>query len=61
MEAICSSETSVDIQRTALRYIPDNSSLHNHCCENLESYKFQDMKSVLDLKSQLKHIYIGIF
>jgi hypothetical protein len=35
MEAICSSETSVDIQRTTWRYIPEDSTLHNHRCENL--------------------------
>jgi hypothetical protein len=41
MEAICSFETSVDFQRTTLRYIPeDTSTLHNHRCENLKSYKY---------------------
>jgi hypothetical protein len=34
MEAICSSETSVDFQRTT-----EDSTLHNHRCENLKSYK----------------------
>jgi hypothetical protein len=38
MEAMCSSETSVDIQRTARRYIPEVDTLHNHRCENLKSY-----------------------
>jgi hypothetical protein len=38
MEAICSSEMSVDIQRTTRRYIPEGSTLHNHRCENLKSY-----------------------
>jgi hypothetical protein len=38
MEAICSSETSVDSQRTTWHYIPEDGTLHNHCCENLESY-----------------------
>jgi hypothetical protein len=40
MEAICSSETSVDFQRIARRYIPEDSTLHNHRCENLKSYMF---------------------
>jgi hypothetical protein len=40
METICSSETSVDFERTTRRYIPDDSTLHNHRCENLKSYKF---------------------
>jgi hypothetical protein len=39
MEAICSSETSVDTQRTTRRYIPEDGTLHNHRCENLKSYK----------------------
>jgi hypothetical protein len=38
MEAICSSETSVHIQRTTRRYIPEDSTLHNHRCEHLKSY-----------------------
>jgi hypothetical protein len=33
-----SSETSVDFQRTTRRYIPEDSTLHNHRCENLKSY-----------------------
>jgi hypothetical protein len=36
MEAICSSETSVDTQRTTRRYIPEDGTLHNHHCENLK-------------------------
>jgi hypothetical protein len=39
MEAICSSETSVDFQRTTGRYIPEDSALRNHRCENPKSYK----------------------
>jgi hypothetical protein len=39
MEAIFSFETSVDFQRTTQRYIPGGSTLHNHRCENLKSYK----------------------
>jgi hypothetical protein len=40
MEAICSSETSVGFQRTTRRYILEDCTLHNHCCENLTSYIF---------------------
>jgi hypothetical protein len=36
-EAIYFSETSVDTQRTARRYIPEDDSLHNHRCEDLIS------------------------
>jgi hypothetical protein len=38
MEAICSSETSVDTQRTTRRYIPEDGTPHNHRCENLKFY-----------------------
>jgi hypothetical protein len=38
MEAIRSSETLVDFQRTTQRYIPGDSNFHNYRCENLKSY-----------------------
>jgi hypothetical protein len=38
MEAICSSETSVDTERTTWRYIPEDGTLHNHRCENLKYF-----------------------
>jgi hypothetical protein len=38
MEAICTSETSVDIQRTTRSYNPEDNHLLNHRCENLKSY-----------------------
>jgi hypothetical protein len=38
MEAVCSSETPVDFQRTTRRYIPEDSTLHIHRCEDLKSY-----------------------
>jgi hypothetical protein len=31
--------TSVDFQRTARRYTPENSTFHNHLCENLKSHE----------------------
>jgi hypothetical protein len=39
VETIRSSETSIDFQRTERRYIPDDSTLYNHRCEYLKSYK----------------------
>jgi hypothetical protein len=39
MDAIYSSEMSVDTQRTTRRYIPEDGTLHNHRCENLKSYQ----------------------
>jgi hypothetical protein len=38
MGATCSSKTSVAFQRTTWRYIPEDRTLRNHCCENLKSY-----------------------
>jgi hypothetical protein len=40
IEAILSSEESVDFQRTIRRYIPENRALHTQYCENLKSYKY---------------------
>jgi hypothetical protein len=36
MEEICSSETSVDFQRNTRSYMPEDSTIHNHRCENLK-------------------------
>jgi hypothetical protein len=38
MEAICFSKMSVDFQHTTWPYAPEDSTLHNHHCENLKSY-----------------------
>jgi hypothetical protein len=38
MEATYSFEMSVDFQWTTLHYIPEDSTIHNYCCENLRSY-----------------------
>jgi hypothetical protein len=38
IEAIYSSETTVDFQRTVAPYITGNRSIHNHRYENLKSY-----------------------
>jgi hypothetical protein len=38
MEAISSSETSVETERTTRRHIPEDDTLQNHRCENLKSY-----------------------
>jgi hypothetical protein len=40
MEAICSSETSIETQRTTRRHIPKDETLQNHRCGNLKSYKY---------------------
>jgi hypothetical protein len=41
----CSSETSVNFQRTIRRYVPEDRTLHNHRCENL---KFHTVNSFGD-------------
>jgi hypothetical protein len=41
METICSSETWVDFQQTALRYIQEYSTFCNHRYKNFKSYKFE--------------------
>jgi hypothetical protein len=38
MEATCSSETSVEFQRTTRHCIPEDRPLQNHRCENLRSF-----------------------
>jgi hypothetical protein len=40
MEAICSAENSVDFQRATWHYIPEDRTLRNHRCENLESLDY---------------------
>jgi hypothetical protein len=39
VEAICSSETSADFQRTTWCNVPEDSTLYNYGCENLKSHK----------------------
>jgi hypothetical protein len=38
MEETYSSRILADFQRTTQHYIPEDRTLHNHCCENLKSY-----------------------
>jgi hypothetical protein len=54
MEAVYSSETSVDFQRTKRRCIPEVSTLHNHHCKNLKSY---NASLVLATNFALKNFY----
>jgi hypothetical protein len=62
MEAMCPSETSVDTQRTTRRYIPEDRTIHNHCCENLKSYtefrQFFHSKQRVNLYT-LDVLYVG--
>jgi hypothetical protein len=52
MEAIYSSESSVDFQRNAWRFIPEDRTLHDHHCENLKSYIINNIYS--DLRSMMQ-------
>jgi hypothetical protein len=38
IDVISSSGTLVFSQQTAWCYIPEDSTLHNHCCKNIKSY-----------------------
>jgi hypothetical protein len=51
MEATCSSEKLVGIQRNARRYMPENRTLHNHRCDNRKYYK----------KDPISHTNVVIF
>jgi hypothetical protein len=44
---------SVDIQRTTRRCIPEDSTLHNHRCENLKSYGTYNIN--IALKREISH------
>jgi hypothetical protein len=39
MEAVHTSETSINFNMTTQRYIPEDSELHTHCHDNLKCYK----------------------
>jgi hypothetical protein len=45
MEVIRSSEKSGTTQGTTQRHIPKDDTLHNHRCENLKSYKYNNVFS----------------
>jgi hypothetical protein len=51
MEAIVSSETSVDFQQSTRRYISEESTLHYHCCEDLKS-EIVNFITAIDCKLQ---------
>jgi hypothetical protein len=53
MEAMCSSDTSVDFQRNTLGYIPEDSTPHNHRCESLTSYYQQLLEGKKKLQQKI--------
>jgi hypothetical protein len=60
-------KTSVDVQRTTRRYIPEDRTLHKHHCENLKSYTevlpvvFEDVAWIYSLYRVQEHDYHEIF
>jgi hypothetical protein len=55
MDATCSSVTLVVCKRTTCCYIPEDRTLHNHCCGNLKSYI-----SLYLFLYPFEHIYVYI-
>jgi hypothetical protein len=45
MEATCFSGTLVEWKQTKRRYIPEDRTPHNHCCENFKSYNITPIYS----------------
>jgi hypothetical protein len=43
MEERMSSEMLANVQQVIWHYIPEDRTLHNHCCENLKSYNFYNL------------------
>jgi hypothetical protein len=50
METICSSETSVDSQRSTWCSIAEDSTFYNDLCENLKSYRIEIVPSISSSK-----------
>jgi hypothetical protein len=55
MEAKGPPETSVDLQRTTLRYILENIILHNRRCENLKSYEEILGQQIVDQETHMTY------
>jgi hypothetical protein len=60
MEATCSSEVSVEFQRTARRYIPEDRPFRNHRCENLKSYKIFTYSPLIIFSLILQTLHLNI-
>jgi hypothetical protein len=48
VEAICSSDTSVDFQQSAWHYITEDRAHHNHQHENLKAYTKTGLSFTVD-------------
>jgi hypothetical protein len=49
MEAVRTSETSVNLNVTTRRYIPEDCKLHTRRRENLKSYRINDFLTFLEM------------
>jgi hypothetical protein len=56
VHALNHSATVTGFQRTARRYFPGSSTLHNHRCENLKSYRIS-VCSPLNIRDKVLHTY----
>jgi hypothetical protein len=61
MVAICSFETSVGFQQVTRRYIAEDRTLHNHCCENLKYYLVIEVRFgfAIDIARQINEMKSG--
>jgi hypothetical protein len=66
IEVTCSSETSVYLQRTTWRHIPEDRTIHNHRCENFKSCKRDYLcqkfsflnRSILNIRTEKNKQYL---
>jgi hypothetical protein len=61
IEVICSAETSFDFHRTKPRYTPEDWTLHNRLCENLDSYSDFSLRCICYPKFGIYVRYLGLF
>jgi hypothetical protein len=55
MEAICSTETSVEFQRATRRCIPEDRTLHNHCYENKRFPAYYETRRFITMFKRPRH------
>jgi hypothetical protein len=61
IEAIYSSETSIDFQQTTWRHIQEDRTLHNHRCDNLKSLDLVIIRCFLSRRQGLSFVRVFIF
>jgi hypothetical protein len=53
MEAVFASETSVNIYQTTRRHIPEDSTLHSHCCENNQHSSNKNVPGIIPKNNRI--------